>query len=210
VQRIRLVVVEQRTLFRQALVALLKGEPDMEIVGEAAGADEARLLCLRTAPDAILLDESLLCPEIEQELNLFSRLTAAAPAAALVVMGRAGDTTDLSTATVERARTLQEGATAYVCATIDHAELARCIRNAVQHHRHEAPALPISSNEMHVTERERAVAALIATGLCNKEIAQRLGISTQTVKNHVSHVLEKLALADRTQLAVYALEHGLA
>jgi DNA-binding NarL/FixJ family response regulator len=49
---------------------------------------------------------------------------------------------------------------------------------------------------------------MIAQGLCNKEVAHRLGIGTQTVKNHVSHLLEKLALADRTQLAVYAVEHN--
>src|SRR5205823_4997519 len=70
----------------------------------------------------------------------------------------------------------------------------------------EQSALPLSHKPV-VTERERAVIGLIAQGLCNKEIAQRLNISTQTVKNHVSRLLEKLDCADRTQLAVYALEH---
>jgi NarL family two-component system response regulator LiaR len=213
----RLVVLERRTLFRQGLAALLENEPDIEVLGAAGDAAEARRLCTRTLPDLILLDESLVEPCLEQEQTLFSLLSTSSGGASIVVLGRAGDTADADCAETEGARARGEGAAAYLCATMDKTEMLRTIRavwrakmNAgTPHDSASLPGRDVATTLHPLTERERTVVALIIEGLCNKEIAQRLGISTQTVKNHVSHLLEKLSLADRTQLAVYAMERKL-
>jgi DNA-binding NarL/FixJ family response regulator len=230
-QRIRLVIAEARTLFRQGLAALLAAEPDFDIVGEAGDTDEVRRVCSRVHPDLILLDAALPDPATPDGLAIISGLRVLCPQAAIVVLGEAGSggssglvlpesETDTA-AQAERRRALQLGAAACLQPSIDHEELIRALRTALtaqhcQDSAEEEVADAESAEAGHrrregrqsITVREKAVIGLVAQGLCNKEIAHRLGIRTQTVKNHVSHLLEKLALADRTQLALYALQQG--
>lgn len=224
---IRLVIAERRTLFRQGLAALLSADPDFVVVGEAADADEARRVCARVLPDLILLDAALPNGDEVDGLAAIAGLRVCCPRASLIVIGEAGDTPESgrrvasdraeTAAQTERRHALQLGAAAYVRPTVDYTELLRSLRaigaadRAQEDTFNEAAGRENAGGEItgeariHLTEREQAVIGLIAQGLCNKEIAHRLGISTQTVKNHVSHLLEKLALADRTQLAVYAI-----
>src|SRR5437588_686435 len=120
----------------------------------------------------------------------------------------------------ERAHVLGQGATAYLPARADAGELLRLLAAVAETHgcrdddaRAQADAgaparQGAAGGSSRITEREQTIIVMIAQGRCNKEVAHRLGISTQTVKNHVSRLLEKLALADRTQLAVYAIEHN--
>ncbi len=236
--KIRLVVAEGCTLLRQGLVALLNAEADFAVVGEASDAEEAHRVCLHALPDLILLAASLPGADRAERLDVITRLRACCPAAAVVVLGAddlalAADAAHQAALQVERNRALFLGAAAYLHVGLDHTELARALRAVAaarlcaDHENNVAPTqeedrLRAGSDacgtnpgsggfdlpKSHLTERESAIVVLIAQGLCNKEIAHRLGISTQTVKNHVSHLLEKLALADRTQLAVYALEQG--
>jgi two-component system nitrate/nitrite response regulator NarL len=233
--RIRLVVAEGRTLFRQGLVALLSTEADFVVVGEAANAEEAHRTCLHVLPDLILLDATLPGGDCAERLDIVTRLRACCPLAAIVVLGEAEpleaeDSAGAMTAQIERHRAHYLGAAAYLHAGLDHGELVRALRTVAAArpgtdvnsdstiaeglHQPRSAGTEYSSepgsisSKSSLTERESAILVLIAQGLCNKEIAYRLGISTQTVKNHVSHLLEKLALADRTQLAVYTLEQG--
>lgn len=235
--RIRLIIAEGRTLFRQGLVALLNAEADFAVVGEAANAEEAHRLSLHVLPDLILLDAALPGADRAERLDIITRLRACCPQAAIVVLGEAEPleaegSACATAAQVERHRVLYLGAAAYLHTGLDHGELVRALRTVAAAHSctdadsdspaaegHHQPRsaeaeyrseLGGGSAKSSLTERESAILVLIAQGLCNKEIAYRLGISTQTVKNHVSHLLEKLALADRTQLAVYALEQGVA
>ncbi|HZO89852.1 MAG TPA: response regulator transcription factor [Chthonomonadaceae bacterium] len=232
--KVRVVIAEGRTLFRQGLAALLNAEADFQVVGEAADADAARRVCIHAMPDLILLASALLEDREEDSLSVIAGLRVCCPTATIVVLGEAGalaaEEAEPEAAQAERRRALRLGAAAYLHVQLDRAELLRALR-AVAAARGgadvEGDAAPPedsaagctspgeagpngkSTPAAAITERERAVISLIAQGLCNKEIAHRLGISIQTVKNHVSHLLEKLALADRTQLAVYALEQGL-
>jgi DNA-binding NarL/FixJ family response regulator len=233
--KIRLVIAEGRTLFRQGLAALLHAEADFVVVGEAANAEEAGRVCTHTRPDLILLSAGLPDTREEGTPALLPRLRVCCPDAAIVVLGKMenleaqDDAAHCAAAQAERRRALGSGADAYLHVGLDREELLRTLRaiiaarlcldnEARDDGAAEAGTSPASRTDesgLHegvpknaITERERSILTLIAQGLCNKEIAHRLGISTQTVKNHVSHLLEKLALADRTQLAVYALEQG--
>jgi DNA-binding NarL/FixJ family response regulator len=219
----RIVVAAARTLFRQGLVALIAARPEFAIVGEAAGADEARRLAVREQPDLFVLDSEI--QQGDSASDVVAGLRASCPRVAIVVIGEADLTADSeaeadSALRSERARVLQQGAVAYLPARADSSELLRLLTAAAaaigcnesgEGDAAETGPLPQmvhGSGRHKITEREQAIIAMVAQGMCNKEVAHRLGIGTQTVKNHVSHLLEKLALADRTQLAVYAVEHN--
>ncbi len=218
--QIRTIIAAERTLFRQGLVALVGADQLFVVVGEASDPDEARRTAEREHPELIVLDSDL--TRAEGGCEIVSRLRAACPAAAIVVLGEADRTSSPEAAAEEalrseRAQARGQGADAYLPARADRSELLRVLSAATAtkkcadddgHAASNIPHWPVRSGHRHrITEREQAIVALIAQGLCNKEVAHRLGISTGTVKNHVSHLLEKLALADRTQLAVYAVEH---
>lgn len=230
-QKYRVVIAEGRTLFRQGLAALLRTAPDFEITGEAANAEEARRACARLQPHLVLLDSALPGAGHPDGPKILPGIRACCPNSLTVVIGeadgRAEDDPAGRNAEAERCRALLQGAAAYLPATVDQTELLRVLRQvlsapvetlpaaAYRHHQDGADWSGEQNGEcretvcrgVKCTEREKDIIALIAQGLCNKEISYRLGISTQTVKNHVSHLLEKLNLADRTQLAVYAIEH---
>ncbi len=202
-----IVIIERRTLFRQGIAAIVRSESDFELAGEAADADEARRICLRIQPNIILLDAAL-PTEIDRDgLHLIASLKVSSPHSHVVILARAGDDRPESTAQSERAEAIKNGAAAYISPTLDQKEFLSILHQAAlyghPHHSH------THNTEASLTDREREVIALISEGMSNKEVAHRLGISIQTVKNHVSHLLEKLALADRTQLAIYAYENHL-
>lgn len=216
----RVVIAAHRTLFRQGLTALIGSDAEFEICGEAADRDETRRVCARVHPEIILLESELL--DAGKDCGMIPCLRVACPDADIVVISEMSHAMlkdeDAENHRAEKSRALQQGAAAWLPADIDQAELRRVLRtiaSARQCGEEEGegaqtaakPALTAHSRHA-VTERERMIIKLIAEGMCNKEVAHRLDISTQTVKNHVSHLLEKLALADRTQLAVYAIEHN--
>jgi DNA-binding NarL/FixJ family response regulator len=218
-EQITVMVAAERTLFRQGLVALIGANDCFRVVAEAADADEARRANEREHPEIIILDSEL--PQAERACDLVPCLLAGSPKTAVVVLGEAdrlaGSEAEADSALrAERALALQQGAAAYLPARADGGELQRLLAmvaatlqcadtDAETDPTENAAVRPVSGAGRHkITERERAIIAMIAQGLCNKEVAHRLGISTQTVKNHVSRLLEKLSLADRTQLAVYA------
>ena len=221
-QDTRILVAAGRTLFRQGLVAMIAAAPGFTVVGDAADADEARRAAVRERPDLIVLDTELPCPD--GGCDLVACLRAVCDRMAIVVLGEAdrtagSDSDGDSALRAEREHALLQGATAYLPARADAGELLRLLTAVAATLPHaasasdsptDAPASARATNgpgSPRITEREQSIVAMIAQGLCNKEVAHRLGISTQTVKNHVSRLLEKLALADRTQLAVYAVEH---
>lgn len=198
-EKIRLVIAEGRTLFRQGLTALLRECADFEVVGEAASAEETRLVCTRLMPDLVLLSRGLAASSAAPDL--LDALRVCCPCAVPILLEDGAATPD---AAMEAGREESAEGAPVLCADIDRQELYRALRAAVLPLPSSRPA-PFPLNP--VTEREQEIIALIAEGLCNKEIARRLSISTQTVKNHVSHLLEKLSVVDRTQLAVYAIAH---
>lgn len=217
---IRIVVVDDHTLFRRGLTALLSREPQFQVVGDAADAGEALRRVKELQPDLVLLDNHL--PGVNG-VDVLPALREAAPGARVLMLTVSEDERDLAAA-------LRGGACGYLLKTIEGDALAQSIRRAMRGENVIAaemtgklvaafqasnapvsapvPAPPPSPIET-LSPREREIVRLIARGASNKEIARELGIAETTVKIHVQHVLRKLDLSSRVQAAVYASEHGL-
>ncbi len=204
---ISIVIIEQRTLFRQGLAAIVRENSDFEFAGDASDADEAWRLCQRVHPDLILIGAEFLKEFSEDAKRTVSGIKAAVPDSFLIVMGCYHDTDDTFSQVNERILSKQFGAAAYISSSVDQHEFISILRQVALHGHPYHSHSHITS--MHLTDREKEVIGLLAEGMSNKELAHRLGISIQTVKNHVSHLLEKLALADRTQLALFAHDNHL-
>ncbi len=211
---IRLLVVDDHTLFRRGLVALLATESDLVVAGEAADAGEATRRARELQPDVILLDNHL--PGVTG-IAALAGLKEAAPAAKVLMLTVSEDEADLAAA-------LRAGAQGYVLKTIDGDMLAQAIRGTMRGESvvspemtgklvqalrataaGEAPAgsAPQDDPLARLSPREREILEHIARGASNKAIARELDIAETTVKIHVQHILRKLGLSSRVQAAVY-------
>jgi two-component system, NarL family, nitrate/nitrite response regulator NarL len=217
---IRILVVDDHTLFRRGLTALLARDSRFDVIGDAADAGEAQRRAQELQPDLILLDNHL--PGVNGA-DALPALRDAAPAARIVMLTVSEDEQDLATA-------LRNGACGYLLKTMEGDALARAIVRAVRGEsvvademtgklvaayrdaaatpaqvRQAPPASPLAQ----LSPREQEILRGIARGSSNKTIARELGIAETTVKIHVQHVLRKLDVASRVQAAVIATEHGL-
>ncbi len=214
--RIRILVVDDHTLFRRGLTALLSREPSLEVVGDAADAGEAQRRAQELQPDLILLDNHL--PGV-RGVDALPALREAAPAARILMLTVSEDEQDLSAA-------LRAGAAGYLLKTIEGDALASAIRramrgesvvayemtgklvSALQGGTAAAAPTPATALLESLSPRERDILRGIARGASNKEIGQQLGIAETTVKIHVQHVLRKLSVSTRVQAAVLAANAG--
>ncbi len=216
---VRILVVDDHTLFRRGLTALLSRYPEVEVVGDAADAGEALRRARELAPDLVLLDNHL--PGV-RGVDLLPALREAVPTVRVIMLTVSEDERDLAVA-------LRGGANGYLLKTIDGDALVAAIMRAmrgesvvagemtgklVSAYRDAtagpaaAPAAP-ASRIAQLSPREQDILRGIARGASNKEIGRALGIAETTVKIHVQHVLRKLDVASRVQAAVIASEHGL-
>jgi len=207
---IRVLIADDHAVVRQGLRTFLDLQEDLDVAGEAADGEAAVAEAGRLAPDVVLLD--LAMPGLDGVAAL-PRLRAAAPAARVIVLTSFGEDERLFAA-------LRAGAAGFLLKDVEPAELVRAIRTA---HAGQAPLSPAVAARVveelahpgrraggdELTPRELEVLRLIAGGRSNKRIALELGVAEKTVKTHVSHVLAKLGLADRTQAALYAVREGL-
>ena len=203
--RVRVLLVEDHTIVRQGLRALLGTSPDLEVVGEAKDGVEAVRLAGDLQPDVVVLDLSL--PALHGTEAL--RRIKAGTRAKVVVLSMHS-----SPEVVARAR--DAGCDGYVVKGGDVAELARAIRDALAGEPYFSPevrgtsgAEAISDPLGRLSSREREVLALIAEGGTNKSIAAKLGISVHTVNAHRVNLMAKLDLHDAQGLTRFALRHGL-
>lgn len=203
---IRLLIVDDHEVVRQGLRAFLQLQPDMAIVGEAGDGAVAVRRASELHPDVVLLD--LVMPGGDG-VTAITAIREAAPGARILVLTSFARDADLSAA-------IQAGAAGYQLKDIDPETLATAIRDVSQGR----PSLhPTVASQLmrhaaeppgaELTAREREVLSLLTEGLANKQIAMRLEISEKTVKTHVSSVIAKLGVADRTQAAVLALRRRL-
>lgn len=204
---IRILIVDDHAVVRRGLGSFLATAPDLQVVGEAATGEEAVALAPVLRPDVVLMD--LVLPGMDG-VEATRRLLAACPGARVVVLTSYPDDERVIPA-------LQAGALSYLLKDVAPDALAAAIRAAA---RGEPVLHPVAQAGLvralgrpgpapDLTPREREVLALVAQGLSNQAIAGRLGIAERTVKAHISNLLAKLDLQDRTQLAIYALRNRL-
>jgi DNA-binding NarL/FixJ family response regulator len=214
---IRVLLADDQLLVRAGLRALLEGEDDIEVTGEAGDGTEAVALALETPADVILMDIGM------------PGLTGVEATRELAAAGRLAELKVVILTTYETDEcifdAIRAGASGFLLKDSDPADLLRGIRVAAAGEALLAPSVTrrliadfasrpevtcTSPAELrHLTEREREVMALVATGLSNDEIAERLVVSPATAKTHVSRAMRKLHAHDRAQLVVLAYESGL-
>lgn len=213
-QAISLFLIDDHTLLRRGLVALLSQQPDLRVVGEAGDAAEALRLLPGVRPQVILLDNHL--PGV-RGVDAIAGLREASPGSRVLMLTVSEDGEDLATA-------LRHGAQGYLLKTIDGELLAQAIRRAARGEPVVSPEMmgklvaafqsqgapepepdaPLAEEASPLSPREEEVLREIARGASNKEIARALDIAETTVKIHVQHILRKLGLSSRVQAAVYA------
>ncbi len=210
---ITLFLIDDHTLLRRGLVALLSQYDDLRVVGEAGDAGQALRLLPQLCPDVILLDNHL--PGV-RGVDAIAGLREASPGSRVLMLTVSEDGADLATA-------LRHGAQGYLLKTIDGELLAEAVRRAARGEPVVSPEMmgklvaafqtqgvpgsplpPTEEDATPLSPREEQVLREIARGASNKEIARTLEIAETTVKIHVQHILRKLGLSSRVQAAVYA------
>ena len=207
--KITVLIADDHPVVRQGLRVLLSLHPDIEVVGEAGDGAEAVELAAAVAPDVILLDLKL--PGLDG-LGVLAELRDRNLPARVLVLTSVADSASVTVA-------MRGGAAGFLYKDVDPDALVRAVRSVHDGHTVLAPeaagTLVRSRNRPTavggldaLTAREREVLAQIAEGRSNREIARLLNMSEKTVKTHVSSVLAKLGVADRTQAALLAVRHS--
>ena len=217
--QVRILVVDDHTLFRRGLTALLAQYPQLAVVGDAGDAGEALRRAQELQPDLILLDNHL--PGVNG-VDALPALREAVPGVRVLMLTVSEDASDLAAA-------LRAGASGYLLKTIDGDALVAAVARAMRGESVVAEEMtgklvaafrdaaappaavaPMTLRVAQLSPREREILRGIARGASNKEIGRELGIAETTGQIHVQHVLRKLDVASRVQAAVIASEHGLA
>ncbi|WP_255992232.1 response regulator [Chitinolyticbacter albus] len=213
---VRVLLIDDHTLFRSGVRQLLQRQSDMEVVAEAADGVEGVKRAKACNPDVILLDLNM--PGLSG-LDTLQLLVQEVPDAAVVML-------TVSEEADELAEALHRGAMGFLVKNIEVDALVAAVHKAALGEpviadsmtaklvarfrvQGQAPQAGAGASER-LTPREREIAACLAHGESNKEIARSLDVSESTVKIHVQNILKKLNLSSRVQVAVYAVEHGLA
>jgi NarL family two-component system response regulator LiaR len=210
---IRVLLVDDHTIVRRGVRALLATEPDIEVVGEASDGTQAIAQAQALRPDVILMD--LVMPGLGG-IEATRHITASLPGTCVLVLTSFAADEDVFPA-------IKAGALGYLLKDSGPEELVKAIRQVnrgepslepsvarkllleLSHPRQEHQRL----TEDPLTERELEVLRLVAQGCSNKDIAAKLSITELTARTHVSNILGKLHLASRTQAALYALQKGI-
>ena len=196
-ETIRVLVADDTAIGREGMRRVIEGSPGMEVVGEATSPQNVVELAAKWQPDAVLLD-----------LRWFGDTEAGALAIPQILEAVPQTRVVAITAYLElMTRARQLGAAAVVTKDITRQQLREVIQGVCNLPSVSTP--PISPGASGLTEREKQVLELLVDGLKDREIAERLGISESTVKNHVGSILSKLDVSNRTQAAVAAVKRRL-
>lgn len=204
---IRVAVADDHPLFRAGVIASLRDEPGIEIVGEAVDAPSALALARAELPDVIILDIAM----PGGGLTAAGRIASACPATRIVMLTVSEDEDDLLAA-------VKAGASGYVLKGAGAGELAGVIRSVIAGDVYVPPALawgmlrelhsPRSGPYDELTDREREVLQLVAEGLSNQEVAHRLGLAEKTIKHYMTNILGKLQVRSRVEAALLVAREG--
>jgi NarL family two-component system response regulator LiaR len=211
-ETIRLLIADDHAIVREGLRALIGTEPGLELIAEASDGMEAVSKVHALKPDVILLD--MMMPR-KDGLGAIEEIMKDQPNARILVLTSFAEDDKVFPA-------IKAGALGYLLKDSSPHELLQAIRNV---HQGEASLHPTIARKLMrelnqptnlppttdpLTEREVEVLRLVAQGLSNDDIAEKLVVSERTVRTHVSHILDKLHLANRTQMALYAIREGIA
>lgn len=208
---IRILLVDDHTLFRSGLKALLQRQEDFEVVGEAAEGLEGVKQAEQLKPDIVLLDLDM---PVMHGREALAQMLDSQPGMAILMLTVSEDSENL-------AECMKIGARGYLLKNIEADFLLQSIRRAIDGDsvlspemtsklidRLRSPAIDGGNPELEsLTPREREALSCLARGISNKEIARELDLAESTVKVHVQSILRKLNLHSRVQAAVYAVEH---
>ncbi len=214
--KIRVLIIEDNPLLREGISSIIKRQPDIKVVSERGDVKKPLQLILELKPNVLLLDLGL---RSQNSLEIVKVVKADLPEMKVIVMGLAPTETEML-------MFVREGVSGFVLKDATTTDFLRTLR-AVAHGKKILPPMMTGSlfsqiieqavngsisprviEAVRMTRRERQVILLIAEGLSNKEIANKLHLSTYTVKSHVHNILEKLLLRSRVQIAKYALTNS--
>ncbi|MGB8212137.1 MAG: response regulator transcription factor [Anaerolineales bacterium] len=208
IQPIRVMLVDDHTMVRRGLATFLKVFDDLELAGEAAGGQEAIQLCAQLQPDVVLMD--MVMPDMDGATTT-RLIRKQSPSIQVLALTSFKEETLVKSA-------LQAGAIGYLLKDVTADELAQAIRAA---HAGRSTLSPEASQALvhatsqpstpgiNLTGREREVLTLMVEGLNNAQIAEKLTVSSSTVKSHVSNILAKLGVGSRTEAVTLALRNRL-
>lgn len=208
---VRVLIADDHEVVRTGIKSILSTDSEIDVVGEATTGEQAVAMAVELNPDVVLLDIRM---PGNDGLNALGRIKLDRPQMPIVVLSTYDNPTYV-------ARAVALGANGYLMKTATQTEVVEAVKRVSSGEniwtREElrrvtgALATPRLSDDIEVplTKRESDVLRQLAHGLTNKEIAQALGISYETVKEHVQHILRKVGVADRTQAAVWAVRKGL-
>lgn len=211
-QNIRILIADDHAIVREGLRSLISTEPGLELVAEASNGVEAVHKVRALKPDVILLD--MMMPRLDG-LGAIQEIIQEFPDARILVLTSFAEDDKVLPA-------IKAGALGYLLKDSSPQELLLAIQNVARgeaslhptiarklmRELNQPPGLPPTTDPL--TEREVEVLRLVAQGLSNDDIAEQLVLSERTVRTHVSHILHKLHLANRTQMALYAVREGIA
>jgi len=207
----RVLVVDDQELFRRGLVMLLTAEPGIEVIGEAADGVAGTTMAAADAPDVVLLDIRM--PK-RTGLEACQAIKQAVPSAKIIMLTVSDEEADLYEA-------IKSGAAGYLLKDSSIEEVAQAVRVVAEGQSLITPSMAVKLLDefkqmsrptpspvptVRLTDRELEVLGLVARGLNNREIAGKLFISENTVKNHVRNILEKLQLHSRMEAVMYAMK----
>jgi two-component system, NarL family, response regulator LiaR len=210
-EKMTVLVVDDHSVVRQGVRTFLAIQPNIEVIGEAESGEKAVALCAEFAPDVVLLD--LLMPGMNG-VETTRQIKAISPRSQVIILTSYHENEFILPA-------IQAGALSYLLKDVSPSDLVEAVNKAARGEAVLHPQIAVQimqglradkkvKTEMdELTTREREVLQLIAEGLSNILIGEKLFISEKTVKSHVSNILSKLHLADRTQVAVYAWRNEL-
>jgi DNA-binding NarL/FixJ family response regulator len=208
---VRVLIADDQDLVRAGFTMIIDSRDGLEVVGEAADGIEAVALARSLRPDVILMDVRM--PDMDG-LEATKKIKEERPRTAVVMLTMHENPAYLREA-------VRAGAAGYLLKDVSREELVDAIRQVATGGAfiesqmlkgmlsEMKPQGPVPAAARNLTKREREILSLVAEGMSNREIAERLVLSPETVKSHVAAILEKLGVSDRTQAAIYAVRNGL-
>ena len=207
-EKIRIVVADDHPLFRAGVVQSLSGEEDLEVVGQAGSGEEAARLAEMLQPDVLLMDITM---PGAGGITAARTVAATLPGVRIIMLTVSEEQDNLLAA-------LKAGARGYVLKGVSARELAQTVRNCAAGEVYISPSIASGvlfemTNSVEVsplddlTDREREILSLVAEGLTNREIGERLYLAEKTIKHYMTNVLQKLHVRSRVEAALIAQQH---